>query len=102
LLAEVGPAAYDIRQRLAINGIWELPFGKGKRWATQGAPSALLGGWSLAGLGEMETGRPFNITTATDASNTGATGRPDRLRAGVLSSTIVDQRQIQLGLRLAW
>jgi hypothetical protein len=84
LQAEVGPAAYDIRQRLAINGIWELPFGKGKRWATLGVRSALLGGWSLAGLGEIETGRPFNITTSTDASNTGTTGRPNRLRSGVL------------------
>ena len=91
LLAEVGPAAYDIRQRLAINGILELPFGKGKRWAAQGVPSALLGGWSLAGLGEMETGRPFNITTSTDASNTGATGRPNRLSSGVLPA---DQRTV--------
>src|SRR5262249_26935132 len=40
---------------------------------------------------ESETGRPFNITTSTDASNTGATGRPDRIGSGVLPA---DQRSV--------
>ncbi len=40
---------------------------------------------------EAEAGHPFNITTNTDPSNTGATERPNRLRSGILPS---DQQNI--------
>jgi hypothetical protein len=91
LLLERADAAFDIRQRLAVNYIWDLPFGKGRALLTRGIPALLFGGWSLQGITEFETGRPFNITTSTDPSNTGTTARPDRLRSGYLPS---DQQTI--------
>jgi hypothetical protein len=91
LRSERADASYDIRQRLAANYIYELPFGKGKAFASQSWMSPIVGGWSLAGLTELETGRPFNLTTSRDPSNTGATSRPDRLRSGYLPS---DQRTL--------
>lgn len=84
--AERGPAAFDIRQRLSVNYIVELPFGRGKPWAGTGMAAAILGGWSLAGLTEAETGRPFNVTSVRDSSNTGTTARPNVLRSPVLDS----------------
>ena len=87
---ERGDASFDVRQRLATNYIWELPFGRGKAWAT-GRASRLFGGWSIQGVTEVEAGHPFNITTSTDPSNTGTTERPNRLRSGHLPA---DQRTI--------
>ncbi len=84
LRSETGNAAYDIRQRLAVNYIYELPFGKGKRWAAKGWARHVAGGWTLAGLMELESGRVFNVTASRDSSNTGTTARPNRLRNGVL------------------
>jgi hypothetical protein len=74
LQLERGDAAFDIRRRLAISAIWDLPFGHGM----------VLGGWSVEGVAETETGRPFNVIMSTDASNTGATERPNRIASGYL------------------
>lgn len=91
LANERADASYDIRQRLALSGIWELPFGKGKTYAATGWRAAVFGGWKLEEITEAEAGHPFNITTNTDPSNTGATERPNRLRSGILPS---DQQNI--------
>jgi hypothetical protein len=84
--AERGNAAFDIRQRLSVSYIVELPFGKGKPWASGAAAAAVLGGWSIAGLTEAETGRPFNVSSIRDSSNTGTVARPNVLRSPVLPS----------------
>ncbi|MEO7653432.1 MAG: hypothetical protein ABIZ80_23480, partial [Bryobacteraceae bacterium] len=34
--------------RIVANGIWQLPFGKGRRFATSGPANWLIGGWQLA------------------------------------------------------
>ena len=84
LKLERADAAFDIRRRLAISGIWDLPLGAGKPWVSHGIPALLLGGWSVEGLIETETGRPFNVVMSTDASNTGTTERPNRTASGYL------------------
>ncbi len=50
-----------------------------------------MGGWSIDGVTEVEAGRPFNVTTSTDPSNTGTTGRPNRSASGYLPA---DQRTL--------
>ncbi|MCL4793233.1 MAG: carboxypeptidase regulatory-like domain-containing protein [Bryobacteraceae bacterium] len=42
-------------------GIWELPFGRGKNWATSGVGAALLGGWQVNGMLNMYSGNPFTV-----------------------------------------
>ena len=46
--------------------------------------SHVVGAWDIAGLTEAETGRPFNITSTRDSSNTGTTARPNRIGTGIL------------------
>ncbi|HSH16726.1 MAG TPA: TonB-dependent receptor, partial [Verrucomicrobiae bacterium] len=41
---------------------YELPFGKGKRFAQTGAGAWLLGGWQLQGILSLMTGEPFTVT----------------------------------------
>ena len=39
--------------------VWEMPFGKGRRWMNRGACEPLLGGWQLSGMTSMQTGHYF-------------------------------------------
>jgi hypothetical protein len=42
--------------RFVITGIWELPFGAGKRLASHGVGSALLSGWQVSAIYENQPG----------------------------------------------
>jgi hypothetical protein len=46
--------------RLVVNGIWELPFGKGRRWGSGANPliNALVGNWSVSAVWNWQSGRP--------------------------------------------
>ncbi len=61
--AEYGPAAFDIRHRIAVTYIYELPFGRGK-WVGHDVPGwadQIIGGWQLAGVTTWQTGFPFTL-----------------------------------------
>ncbi len=73
-----GPSDFDIRHRFVGNFIAELPFGEGKRWATAGPASAILGGWLVSGIYTARSGRPFTVTQGNNNVGAGATGLPDR------------------------
>jgi len=52
----------DIRHRLVISPIYELPFGKGKRWFRDGFLNRAFGGWSLSTIATLQSGSPFGVT----------------------------------------
>lgn len=56
-------ADFDVRHQINFNGLYELPFGQGKRWGTNanGFLNALIGDWSLAGIYRWTSGFPFNV-----------------------------------------
>ena len=43
-------ADFDRPHNLQIYGIYDLPFGPGKRWATDGVGAVIAGGWQLNGV----------------------------------------------------
>jgi hypothetical protein len=43
-------------QRVTVNGFYELPAGKGKRFLHSGVPAAVLGGWEVAATWEYQSG----------------------------------------------
>jgi hypothetical protein len=53
----------DIVRRFVFNfnGLYELPFGKGRRFLNSASrlADALVGGWQISGLGTWESGMPF-------------------------------------------
>lgn len=60
-----GPSDFDIRHLFNANGIWDLPFGKG-RWIGRDSSSlvdALIGGWQISGIVTARSGLPFSTTT---------------------------------------
>jgi hypothetical protein len=53
-------ASFDVPQRLALMGLWDLPFLRGcSSWACKAA-----GGWQLSGYSVLEKGNPLNIITS--------------------------------------
>jgi hypothetical protein len=42
--------------------VYELPFGKGKRWLNHGAVDQVLGGWRLSGTQVYASGYPLGVT----------------------------------------
>ena len=66
----------DVPHRLSISGIYELPFGKGKRFAADasGLVQGLVGGWQVQGVYTFQSGFPIAFGTdgfynGTDPAN---------------------------------
>ena len=60
----------DIRQSLSINSVYELPFGRGKHFLSNGGAAAkVLGGWQLSGIVSAMSGRPIDIEIDRSASD---------------------------------
>ena len=62
-------AGFDRTQMLQGGYVLELPFGKGKPFATNGFAARLLGDWQLNGLFSAFTGTPFTVTASTTSLN---------------------------------
>ena len=77
LAAERGNSDFDVRQRLVINYSWDLPFGRGRAYLTEGFAGKLLEGWQIAGITTFSGGLPYDIFTSTDTAHTGQPQRPD-------------------------
>src|SRR6266404_6319473 len=58
----------DISQRWVSNFVYELPFGRGKKWLSKGIGSWILGNWETSAIYTMQTGTPLVITAACSTS----------------------------------
>jgi outer membrane receptor protein involved in Fe transport len=76
----------DRPQYLVISAVYQLPFGKGKRWTAGKWGSAILGGWQVSNITTFGKGQPVYITAPSNTGLPGVTARAIRLRSGVLSS----------------
>ncbi len=56
-MLDKGSSDFDIRQRLAVSAVWEIPaFREGTGWKHQA-----FGGWSIDPIWTAETGQPYSI-----------------------------------------
>jgi Carboxypeptidase regulatory-like domain len=57
------PSDYDLRHQLNTNYIWDLPFGRGKRYGSSISRLAdeLVGGWQTTGIIRWTSGFPFSV-----------------------------------------
>ncbi|MGC1086831.1 MAG: TonB-dependent receptor [Candidatus Acidiferrum sp.] len=83
---DYGLADFDLRNVFHFSGGYELPFGKGKRFASDatGAEDKLIGGWSVNWSSTFQGGQPISIGCPSGtASNLGCgalyTGQPLQL-----------------------
>ncbi|MFN0109047.1 MAG: carboxypeptidase regulatory-like domain-containing protein [Blastocatellia bacterium] len=53
----------DTPHRFVMSGIWELPFGRGRKFGNSWhkAVDVVLGGWQVQGIGQLQAGRPLTI-----------------------------------------
>jgi hypothetical protein len=56
----------DISQRLVVSAVYELPFGKGRRFVKDGIVSHVIGGWQLNTITTLQTGRPLKVRGANN------------------------------------
>jgi hypothetical protein len=64
-------SAYDIPRVFSASVLYELPFGKGQRFATGGIANQLFGGWQLGFIGSARSGLPFSVQAGFDNLNVG-------------------------------
>lgn len=90
LAAQRASSTFDIRHKLAMSGTYELPFGRGKRWANSVARPVdwAIGGWQVNNILTLMTGLPFTPVMQTSTLNTGTGSQfPNRIGSGVLPSS---------------
>jgi Carboxypeptidase regulatory-like domain len=79
---EHGAVAPDLRHRLSVSYLYELPVGHGRRFMgdAHGIGDAILGGWQIAGITSAQTGEAVTAIMSTDLSNTGSFSyRPNQI-----------------------
>jgi Carboxypeptidase regulatory-like domain len=77
---DYGRAATDLRHIAAINGTYELPFGRNKRWGSNLGPLAerAIGGWTVSAIGNFQSGFPFSPQLGYNPTGSGDTRNPVR------------------------
>ncbi len=75
---------FDVPHNFQFTGVYELPFGRGKKLAGNNAlASALLGGWQFNWLFSAFSGLPFNVTSSATLNAAGNTQRADLVKSEV-------------------
>jgi len=101
LRAVRGNVAGTRRHRFLFSGLYELPFGKGKRFLSNLSPvlNGFFGGWQLSNVTLVQTG-PFLTPTFSaglvdpaniNTFNRGSLLRPDRIGGGSIDSPTPDR-----------
>jgi hypothetical protein len=89
---------YDLTHAFKLNGIWELPFGKGRRFGIDnGFADAVFGGWGVSGIMTWQSGNPFSIL-----SGRGTLNRAGRSAATNTATSLLDKSQLDdlIGFRM--
>ncbi|MFN0100829.1 MAG: TonB-dependent receptor domain-containing protein [Bryobacteraceae bacterium] len=77
-------ANFDRTHNLQLYSVYELPFGKGKRFASQGPAAWIVGGWQTNGVMSVYSGTPFTVGTAGTSLNApGNTQTADQILSDV-------------------
>src|SRR5215467_7555423 len=71
-------AGYNKPHIFQISYVYELPFGKGKPYASSGVASAILGGWQTSGIFSAVSGQPFSLTSGATLNAVGQTQTPNQ------------------------
>ncbi|MEO5823630.1 MAG: TonB-dependent receptor [Vicinamibacteraceae bacterium] len=82
---------FDVRHQINVNWLAELPFGQGKKFGGSAGTitNAIIGDWSIAGIGRWSSGFPFNVINCRScwATNWNLQGNAALAQPGVLPET---------------
>jgi hypothetical protein len=77
---DYGLSTTDVRHLATINGTYELPFGRGKRFLSNAAGwhDKLASGWSISAIQSVQSGLPFTPQLGFNPTNNGDSRNPIR------------------------
>lgn len=73
-------SGFDVPHRLVLSYVYDLPFGKGKRFLANatGVAGKLISGWEINGISTFQAGFPLTLTTASNITDSfGGGSRPN-------------------------
>ncbi len=84
---DVGPSDFDINHRVVASAVYELPFGRGKRFGGDMSRAAdlLLGGWQINAIPSWQSGVKRNVTAPNTTTLSFVTQRADHTGLGIYS-----------------
>jgi len=84
-----GNSDYDRRHALVTSFVYDLPFGRGRRWGSAWGALArnILGGWQAGGILVLRSGRPYSITVSGNPANNSGSNYANRIGHGSLPSS---------------
>jgi hypothetical protein len=74
-----GLSDWHVPHRFALSYVWELPYGKDRRWGSSAGPltQAIFGDWQMTGIFAARSGTPANVTVGSPIP--GGDARPNLL-----------------------
>ncbi len=85
LRGERGLSAFDRRNVLAINGVWNAP-----GFGGSGLFARIFGGWQVSGTVQRSSGAPFSIITGADTALIGSSRAAGSQRANLVGNPFLD------------
>jgi hypothetical protein len=75
-----GPAGFDVRHVGVISAVYDLPLGRGQKFASsvEGIADKLISGWATNSIVTLQSGFPFTPQLSYNPSNDGDTRNPVR------------------------
>jgi hypothetical protein len=97
LRGERAVSGYDPSQRLVVNYVLDLPFGKGRRFGRsfRGVADRFVSGWGLEGIATFQKGFPLALTATPNTTN--SLGGGERPNSNGQSAALSGPAQKRLG-----
>ncbi len=88
-------ANFDQSHRFVANAVYDLPFGRGKRFGSDMHPALnqVIGGWTIGAIAAWSTRPPFYITSGRSSFNTWTGGSVDGNPAQLLGMSFEEFRR---------
>jgi hypothetical protein len=77
--ANYANGSWDVRHRFVYSSVYDLPFGKGRKFGANWNPAlnAMFSRWQMSGILTLQTGTPFTIQTQNQVCGCGGNTLPD-------------------------
>ena len=56
--------SFNVPHFVKLTWVWDMPFGKGRKWLTSGPLSHIVGGWTVTGIHNYRSGDPLSVSGA--------------------------------------
>ncbi len=91
--ADRGLAEFDVKHRFVASYVWELPFGRNRRFGNNWNKPAdlLLGGWQLTGIHALQTG--LGLTATLGGASVLNIGGERRARPNLIGDPVLPSEQ---------